>query len=106
MLQQFGVRIRNVRRLMEGNRQLRNRIILIPAQLLRQSHIGGWRVQDRHLLKATDRRRRGDYIRLQVPHRGREDRVPLWSEKLQKVPKLISLGGQVPAAGYMKIGIG
>ena len=52
----------------------------ISAQLLRQSHIGGWRVQDRHLLEATDRRRRRDNIRLQVPHRGREDRVSLWRE--------------------------
>ena len=47
----------------------------ISAKLLRQSDQDRWVKQDCHLFQTTHCNRRGDHLRLQVPHRGREDQV-------------------------------
>lgn len=45
----------------------------LSAQLLCEGHHRGVSEEDRDLLPAADQRQRGDHVRLQVPHRGRED---------------------------------
>ena len=46
--------------------------------------------KDSHLLQARHSIRGGDHVRLQVPHRGRQDPVSVWSSKLQRDFKLMS----------------
>lgn len=58
------------------------------AQLLRQGDHGGVAEEDRHLLEAAHQRQRGDHLRLQVPHRGRQDPLPLWLRELPGDPQL------------------
>ena len=56
----------------------------LSAELLREGHHGGGSEEDRHLLPAADQRQRGDHVRLQVPHRGREDPLFVWGGELQR----------------------
>lgn len=63
-------------------------IFFLAAQLLRQGHHSGVPEEDCHLLPAADQRERGDHVRLQVPHRRRQDPVSVRSGELQGDPEL------------------
>lgn len=54
-----------------------------PAQLLCKNHHRGDAEEDRHLFQTADSVRRGDHVRLQVPDRGGEDCVSVWSGAVQ-----------------------
>lgn len=60
----------------------------LAAQLLRQGDHGGVAEEDRHLLAAAHQRQRGDHVRLQVPHRGREDPLPVRRRELPRDAQL------------------
>lgn len=57
-------------------------LLFVAAELLRQSHHHRVPEEDRHLLQAADRRERGDHLRLQVPHRGEQDSLPVRDREL------------------------
>lgn len=61
---------------------------LPTAELLRENNNDRVPKEDRYLLQATNRRRRRDHIRLQVPSRRRKDTVSLRSSTVPRVPQL------------------
>lgn len=65
------------------------------AQLLRQGHHRGVAEEDRHLLEAAHQCQRGDHLRLQVPHRGCQDPLPLRLRELPGDPQLGPVPGDV-----------
>lgn len=69
------------------------------AQLLRQGDHGGVAEEDRHLLAAAHQRQRGDHVRLQVPHRGREDPLPVRRRELSRDAQLTAAGGRSSGGG-------
>ena len=76
-------------------------LLFFVAELLRQNHHHRRREEDRHLLEAADRLRWRDHLRLQVPHRGREDPLLVRRKELPEVSELVrhnllGLGLQAP----------
>lgn len=71
------------------------------AELLRQGDYSGVSEEDCNLLAPADQRQRRDYIRLQVPHRGREDPLSVRSRELQGNAQLSKKQG-----GYRVVGWG
>lgn len=66
-------------------RYLSHCLSAFAAELLRQNHHHRRREEDRHLLQAADRVRRRNHLRLQVPHRGREDPLSVRRKELPEV---------------------
>ena len=60
------------------------------AQLLCKGDQFRYTEEDCHLLQAGHSTRGGDHIRLQVPYRGGQDPMSVWSTKLQRDTKLTS----------------
>lgn len=58
------------------------------AKLLREGHHHRGPEEDCNLLQAAHRRKRGNHVRLQVPHRGEQNPLFVWDGELQRNTQL------------------